>query len=152
MRGPQCVCGFKEYPNMTQLPAITLSSLDLDRLEQLLDALPREALAAHRTLMQELDRASVLEPDEIPPTVVTMNSTVRFRVEPEGREFQRTLVYPSKVNGNPESISVLAPVGSALLGLSVGDSIEWPTPRGEHMNVRIVEIVYQPEAAGELHR
>lgn len=137
---------------MTQLPAITLSSLDLDRLEQLLDALPREALAAHGTLMQELDRASVLEPGEIPPTVVTMNSTVRFRVEPEGREFQRTLVYPSKVNGDQENISVLAPIGSALLGLSVGDSIEWPTPRGEHMNVRIVEIVYQPEAAGELHR
>ncbi|WP_026289570.1 nucleoside diphosphate kinase regulator [Thioalkalivibrio sulfidiphilus] len=137
---------------MTEQPNITLSSLDLDRLEHLLDSLPREALANHRQLAAELERANVVEPSQVPPTLVTMNSRVRFRVEPEGREFQRTLVYPSGMDGDEEKISVLAPIGSALLGLSVGDSIAWPTPKGGEMNVRIMEILYQPEAAGELHR
>ncbi|MFW5453464.1 nucleoside diphosphate kinase regulator [Thioalkalivibrio sulfidiphilus] len=137
---------------MTQQPSITLSSLDLDRLEHLLDSLPREALASHRQLLAELERANVVEPSQVPPTLVTMNSRVRFRVEPEGREFQRTLVYPSGMDGDEEKISVLAPIGSALLGLSVGDSIAWPTPKGGEMNVRIMEILYQPEAAGEMHR
>ncbi|ACL72762.1 GreA/GreB family elongation factor [Thioalkalivibrio sulfidiphilus HL-EbGr7] len=137
---------------MTQQPSITLSSLDLDRLEHLLDSLPREALANHRQLLAELERANVVEPSQVPPTLVTMNSRVRFRVEPEGREFQRTLVYPSGMDGDEEKISVLAPIGSALLGLSVGDSIAWPTPKGGEMNVRIMEILYQPEAAGEMHR
>lgn len=137
---------------MTRLPSITLSSLDLERLERLLEALPRSAQDSHRTLMNELDRADVVHPDAVPPTVVTMNSRVRFRVEPGEQEFVRTLVYPSGHDGDPERISVLAPVGSALLGLSVGDSIQWPTPQGRPMTVRIIEILYQPEAAGALHR
>ncbi|OOG23627.1 nucleoside diphosphate kinase regulator [Thioalkalivibrio denitrificans] len=137
---------------MTQQPPITVSSLDLERLEQLLDGLPRDAQAAHQALREELNRANVVESDKIPPSVVTMNSTVRFRVEPEGNEFERTLVYPSGMDGSPERISVLAPIGSALLGLSVGDSIAWPSPRGGDMTVRIMEILYQPEAAGEMHR
>jgi regulator of nucleoside diphosphate kinase len=142
----------QENADMTQQPNITLSSLDLDRLEHLLDSLPREAHGNHRQLAAELDRAHVIEPAQVPPTLVTMNSRVRFRVEPEGREFQRTLVYPSGMDGDEEKLSVLAPIGSALLGLSVGDSIAWPTPKGGEMNVRIMEILYQPEAAGEMHR
>jgi regulator of nucleoside diphosphate kinase len=137
---------------MTQQPPITVSTRDLERLEHLLDSLPRDAQTGHRALRDELNRANVVEPDQVPPTVVTMNSTVRFRVEPEGSEFQRTLVYPSGMDGSPERVSVLAPIGSALLGLSVGDSIAWPSPRGGDMTVRIMEIIYQPEAAGEMHR
>ncbi|HSP00861.1 MAG TPA: nucleoside diphosphate kinase regulator [Thioalkalivibrio sp.] len=137
---------------MTQLPAITLSSLDLERLEHLLEALPKDDLATHQDLMAEFNRAQVVEPQQVPPTLVTMNSTVRFRVEPEGREFERTLVYPSGLDGSPEKISVLAPIGSALLGLSVGDSIPWATPRGGETTLRIMEILYQPEAAGAFHR
>ncbi|STR27468.1 Regulator of nucleoside diphosphate kinase [Janthinobacterium lividum] len=101
-------------------------------------------------LLDELGRAEVLEPQEIPPTVVTMNSTVRFTVENK-EEFCLTLVYPKDVEGQADRISVLAPVGSALLGLSVGDSIAWPMPGGV-VKVKIEEIVYQPERAGEYHR
>jgi regulator of nucleoside diphosphate kinase len=133
-------------------PVLILSSLDLQRLERLLESQPAEARAAHAALMEELERATVVEPGAVPPTVVTMNSTVRFRTEPDGKEFERTLVYPTGVDGSAEKVSVLAPIGSAMLGLSVGESIEWPAPRGGTMTVRIMEILYQPEAAGELHR
>jgi regulator of nucleoside diphosphate kinase len=133
-------------------PVLILSSLDLQRLERLLESQPAEARAAHAALIEEIERATVVEPGAVPPTVVTMNSTVRFRTEPDGKEFERTLVYPTGVDGSAEKVSVLAPIGSAMLGLSVGDSIEWPAPRGGTMTVRIMEILYQPEAAGELHR
>ena len=62
------------------------------------------------------------------------------------------LVYPKDSDGSPENISILAPVGSALLGLSQGDSIEWPKPGGGLMKVRVQEVTYQPERAGALHR
>jgi len=138
---------------MTQKrPQLTVSSLDLHRLEQLLDSLSAEARAAHASLIEELERAQMVEPGEVPPTVVTMNSTVRFRTEPDGREFERTLVYPGNADGSVEKVSVLAPIGSAMLGLAVGDSIDWPAPRGGTMTVRIMEILYQPEASGQLHR
>ncbi len=138
---------------MTQeRPQITVSSLDLHRLEQLLDSLSPEARATQASLVEELERAQVVEPGEVPPTVVTMNSTVRFRTEPDGKEFERTLVYPGSADGSAEKVSVLAPIGSAMLGLSVGESIDWPVPRGDTMTVRVMEILYQPEASGELHR
>jgi len=133
-------------------PVLILSSLDLQRLERLLESQPADTRAAHAALIEELERATVVEPGAVPPTVVTMNSTVRFGTEPDGKEFERTLVYPTGVDGSAEKVSVLAPIGSAMLGLSVGDSIEWPAPRGGTMTVRIMEILYQPEAAGELHR
>ncbi|KAB8045073.1 nucleoside diphosphate kinase regulator [Janthinobacterium aquaticum] len=135
---------------METKPKIVLSSQDLERLETLLYALGNSLSPDRAALLAELGRADVLEPQEIPPTVVTMNSTVRFTVE--GREqFCLTLVYPKDVDGQADRISVLAPVGSALLGLSVGDSISWPMPGGV-VQVKIEEIVYQPERAGEFHR
>jgi regulator of nucleoside diphosphate kinase len=133
-------------------PKIVVSSLDLERLQTLLDALPATAFPGKADLQAELDRAEIVEPGEIPPSVVTMNSTVRFAIDPSGEEFCLTLVYPKDVAADGDRISVLAPVGSALLGLAVGDRIEWPRPGGGVMQVRIVEVVYQPERAGELHR
>ncbi|MDV3239697.1 MAG: nucleoside diphosphate kinase regulator [Gammaproteobacteria bacterium] len=132
-------------------PNIVLTSQDLDRLEALLDSLPATAFPGKAELRAELDRAEVVEPQEIPPDVVTMNSTVRFALE-SGEEFCLTLVYPKDTDGSADRISVLAPVGSALLGLAAGDYIEWPRPGGGMMKVRIVEVVYQPERAGEYHR
>lgn len=111
-----------------------------------------KAFPGKAELEAELDRADVVEPQEIPPTVVTMNSTVKFRVHSSQEEFQLTLVYPKDVDQSGGTISVLAPVGSALLGLSQGDEIEWPKPGGGTIQVRIEEILYQPERAGEFHR
>jgi len=132
-------------------PKIVISSLDAERLESLLESLPEGAFPGRAALEAELLRADVVDPEQIPPTVVTMNSTVRFRVA-SAEDFNLTLVYPKDVGESGDRISVLAPVGSALLGLSQGDEIEWPKPGGGMLKVRIEEVTYQPERAGEFHR
>jgi len=136
---------------MDKRPGIILTSLDLDRLEAILDALPAETSPGKTELRAELDRAEVVEPEDVPPDVVTMNSKVRFVLE-SGEEFCLTLVYPQDIDGSADRISILAPVGSALLGLSAGEQIEWPRPGGGVMKVRLVEVIYQPERAGEFRR
>ncbi|MGF1613410.1 MAG: nucleoside diphosphate kinase regulator [Gammaproteobacteria bacterium] len=137
---------------MNSRPNLVISSLDADRLEELLESLPRGAFPGKAELEAELARAEIVDPKEIPPTVVSMNSTVRFRVESSSEEFTLTLVYPKDMDSSSSKISILAPVGSALLGLSQGDEIEWPKPGGGVLSVRIEEIVYQPERSGQYHR
>lgn len=136
---------------MDKQPKIIMTSQDLDRLEALLDTLPAVNFPGKAQLRAELDRAELVEPQDVPPDVVTMNSKVRFALK-SGEEFCLTLVYPKDMDGSTERISILAPVGSALLGLSAGERIEWPQPGGGMMKVRLVEVIYQPERAGELHR
>ena len=137
---------------MAKQTKVILTSQDFDRLEALLASLPPNAFPGKTALQAELERAEIVEPEKVPPDVVTMNSTVRFQLLETGEEFQLTLVYPKDVQGHADRISVLAPVGSALLGMSVGDELEWPKPGGGVSTVRVVEVVYQPERAGELHR
>ena len=137
---------------MMKKPNIVISSLDAERLEELLESLPKGAFAGKEDLEAELSRAEIVKPQDIPSTVVTMNSTVRFTVASSSEDFTLTLVYPKDIDGGSDKISVLAPVGSALLGLSQGDEIEWPKPGSGVLRVRIEEILYQPERAGEYHR
>ena len=135
-------------------PSILLSRLDCERLEALLEA-PGTADLDTSALAAELARAQSLEPAQRPSDVITMNSTARFRVldgSDEGQERELTLVYPRDVNGQADRVSILAPVGSALLGLRIDDTIEWPVPGGRTVRLKVLSIAYQPEAAGELHR
>lgn len=136
---------------MNKKPQILVSSLDAERLEKLLDAMPAQAFPGKADLESELFRAELQAPEAMPSDVVTMNSTVRFKVSSSNEEFSLRLVYPKDVEPHG-TVSVFAPVGSALLGLREGDEIEWPKPGGGVMNVMIEEIVYQPERAGELFR
>jgi regulator of nucleoside diphosphate kinase len=133
-------------------PHIIVSSQDLERLEALLDSLPASASESKAALLNELGRAEVVEPHEVPPSVVTMNSKVRFLIETSNEEFCLTLAYPKDVNEGSEKISVLSPVGSALLGLSIGSRIEWPRPDRAMLKVKILDVLYQPERSGDLHR
>ena len=137
---------------MVRKPQIILSSQDVDRIEALLAVIPASAFPGKAELQAELDRADVVDPQDIPPQVVTMNSTVRFSMVETGKEFCLTLVYPRDMDGSADKLSIFAPVGSALLGLSVGDELAWPGPGGKSMTVQVKDIVYQPESAGELHR
>ena len=137
---------------MARKPQIILSSLDVDRIEALLAAIPSSVFPGKVDLQAELDRADVVPPEEMPADVVTMNSTVRFSIEETHQEFCLTLVYPRDMVGSADRLSIFAPVGSALLGLAIGDELAWPGPGGKAMTVRVKEIVYQPESAGELHR
>jgi regulator of nucleoside diphosphate kinase len=137
---------------MTHRPEITISSLDLERIYTLIESFPANGFAGKDDLEAELGRANVVEPAEVPPTLVTMNSTVKFSVASTKNKFELTLVYPKDVDASGKTISILAPVGSALLGLSQGDEIEWPKPGGGLLKVKIQEVVYQPEQAGEFQR
>lgn len=132
-------------------PTITLSSLDMDRLEALMDKLPSNHVGLD-ILKAELDRADVLEPQDMPSNVVTMNSTVSFTLLESNHSQTLTLVYPKEADGSADKVSVFAPVGTALLGLRIGDVLEMPTPTGKAMSVRVNAITYQPESAGQLHR
>jgi regulator of nucleoside diphosphate kinase len=133
-------------------PNIIISETDAKRLEALLESLPLDAFPGRAALEEELDRADIVDSRELPPDVVTMNSRIRFKVASSDEEFALTLVYPKDVDESGGTISVLAPVGSALLGLSQGDEIEWPRPGGGALRVKLEEILYQPERAGEFHR
>ncbi len=137
---------------MSNKPPIVVSARDMDRLETLLEKLPEHAFPGVEALRAELDRAEIVAPADVPPTVVTMNSTVRFRMAGSDEDFRLTLVYPHDADGSAGKLSILAPVGSALLGLAVGDEIEWPRPGGGSMQLTIAEVLYQPERAGELYR
>ena len=132
-------------------PALLLSRLDCDRIEALLED-PRNADIDTSKLEAELARAQVVEPGQMPADVITMNSTARFRDEASGDEREMTLVYPHDADGTPGKVSILAPVGSALLGLRTGQAIDWPMPGGNSTRLRVLEIRYQPEAAGEYNR
>jgi regulator of nucleoside diphosphate kinase len=133
-------------------PTITVSWLDLERLERLLDRLPAAQAGARDALLGELGRAELVEPWEMPPDVVTMNSRVRFCFDDAEEEVILTLTYPKDMHDSGEQLSVLTPVGTALLGLRVGDSIAWQRPDGGSFKVTVRGIEYQPERAGELHR
>lgn len=135
---------------MTTSPSITVTRLDLQRLERLLDSLDEYGPAAE-ALEAELARATVVGHDEVPPGVVTMNSTVRCREESSGKEYHLTLVYPADLGGEGK-VSILAPVGTALLGLTTGQSIDWPAPSGKTLKLTLLEVEYQPEAAGDFDR
>lgn len=134
-------------------PSITVSWLDLERIERLLDRLPAAQAGARDALFDELGRADMVEPWEMPSDVVSMNSRVRFCFAgAEDEEFTLTLSYPKDMQDDGEQVSVLTPVGTALLGLRIGDSIAWQRPGGGDFVIRVLGIEYQPERAGELHR
>jgi regulator of nucleoside diphosphate kinase len=133
-------------------PPIVVSSRDFERIDALLDEPARRDFPGAAALRGELSRAQIVEPDRIPGDVVTMNSTARVVDESSGEEYRLTLVYPRDVDGDPGKVSVLAPVGSAIHGLRVGQSIRWPMPGGSERVLRIAEILHQPEASGQLHR
>lgn len=128
-------------------PPIIVTRLDLQRLERLIDSL-HDAHPAAEALEAELSRARVVDEHEVPPGVVTMNSRVRCREELSGHEYILKLVYPNDA-GAEDTVSILAPVGTALLGLSVGQHIDWPGPGGKSLRLTLLAVEYQPEAAGD---
>ena len=137
---------------MNTRPEIIISTTDAQRLEALLASLPNDHFFGRDELEAELGRATIVEPGDMPPNVVTMNSTVKFTIESSNTDFELTLVYPKDAGASDKTVSILAPVGSALLGLSQGDEIDWPKPGGGLTRVKVKEVIYQPERAKEFQR
>jgi regulator of nucleoside diphosphate kinase len=98
-------------------------------------------------LAAELERAEVVSPRDMPADVITMNSKVLLTDIASGEALELTLVYPQDSTTDVNNISVLAPIGTAMIGYRVGDVIEWDTPDGK-TSLKVEKILYQPEAAG----
>ena len=134
---------------MAQNSNIAISSTDRDQLLQLINSvrLNRRVSIEHvHALEGELARAKVVAPARLPADVISMNSTVWFR-DVDTDEIERfVLVYPHDADIRRDRISVLAPVGTALLGYQVGDVIRWRVPQGN----RRLEIVKVAQPAPEL--
>lgn len=128
-------------------PDIIISESDAEKLDELLAKVSQKDFPGKGNLEKELDRATIVPSSQIPENLVTMNSRVRFKDVNSDKSFTMTLVYPKNA-GQENTVSVLAPMGSALLGLSVGQQISWPKPAGGVMTVEIEEILYQPERDG----
>ncbi len=134
---------------------IYITEFDLNRLTELLGVWQTFKGSMNtsihlESLMEELDRAHIVLPKDIPADVVTMNSRVRLLDMSKGEELMYTLVFPRDADAVTGKISILAPVGTALFGYRVGDMIEWPVSLGTK-TLKIEEILYQPEAAGDFH-
>ena len=132
---------------MRNKPAITVTRLDMQRLEQMLDNLD-DYDAAAEALEAELARANFVGHTEIANDIVTMNSKAHFHEASTATDYQLTLTYPEQ-GGGAGNVSVLAPIGTALLGLSVRQSIDWQTAKGKTLKLTLTKVEYQPEAQGD---
>ncbi|GKX51963.1 nucleoside diphosphate kinase regulator [Budvicia aquatica] len=130
-------------------PAIIINELDAERIDMLLEHPEFASSPVAQALNSEIDRAEIVAPEKIPADVVTMNSRVRFIDLSNQEERVRTLVFPNALKDSSEQISVMAPIGAALLGLRVGDNISWHLPNDTVAKIKVLELLYQPEAAGE---
>ncbi len=128
-------------------PSIIVSSHDLARLDAMLESPVHARNPAAVTLGDELNRAQIVAPDQVPPGTVTMHATVQCEDELTGDVHTLTLVYPHEANVDLGRVSVLAPVGTALLGLTIGQSIDWTAPGGRKLRLRVRQVD-SPSLAG----
>lgn len=130
---------------------IYVTEVDKKRLQKLIDE-AKEFEVGHKeyllNLEYELNRAQVVFPEKIPNDVITMNSKVALKDLDSGEEIIFTLVYPADADLNADKISIFAPVGTAIIGYRLGDIIEWKVPAGM-VRLEVVNLLYQPEAAGD---
>jgi regulator of nucleoside diphosphate kinase len=127
------------YPT-PELPPITLNTVDAERLLRLADIARRRFPAAAEFLSREVERANVVSPPQMLPGVVAMGSEVEFRDDTTGQVRRVTLVYPHEADVSAGRISVLTPIGAALIGLSVSQSIEWETLLGERRSLTVLSV------------
>ena len=114
-----------------KMPKIVLSAEDYEGLHSLARAASNRLPDLAAELAEEIGRAQVLAKGEVPERSVRMNSEVEFRDHTTGKVRTVTLVYPNEADISAGKISVMTPVGTALIGLPVGETISWETPNGE---------------------
>lgn len=137
---------------MTKESTIYITEVDLARLRKLIEAARDSGVDSNMPYMNkledELDRANIVDPKEIPMDAITMRSKVRLKDLESRKEMIYSLVFPNEADVDEGRISVLAPVGTAMIGYRVGDIIEWEVPSGLR-RLKVEEVLYQPEASGD---
>ncbi len=132
---------------------IYITDFDMKRLRQLLEgtkAWNEKDREYMEDLEEELDRAIVVSSKEVPPEVVTMNSELQVKDLATGKKMTFRLVFPSDADFERGKVSILAPIGTALIGYRAGDMVDWKVPSGIR-RFQIEKVLYQPEAAGDYH-
>jgi regulator of nucleoside diphosphate kinase len=139
----------KKKPQRTT--SIYITEPDYERLSGLIE-ITRERNGVDQEYLNnlevELDRAEIVDPKHISPDVITMRSKVRLKDLVSGEANTYSLVFPTEANFSEGRISILAPIGTAILGYKLGDVIEWPVPSGLR-RLKVDQVLYQPEAAGD---
>jgi regulator of nucleoside diphosphate kinase len=137
---------------MTKEATIYITEVDLGRLRKLIDLAKYSSVNWNKPYLKrledEMDRAEVVASQEIPKDTITMMSTARLKDLDSGKEMIYSLVFPNEADADEGRISILAPVGTAMIGYRVGDVIEWQVPSGLR-RLKVEEIIYQPEASGD---
>ncbi|MBW8375845.1 nucleoside diphosphate kinase regulator [Stenotrophomonas maltophilia] len=127
-------------------PSIIVSSHDMDRLDAMLESPTVSQTPAGIALAEELNRATVVAPDQVPEGTVMMHSRVECEDELQNEKHVLTLVYPREADVEQGKVSILAPVGTALLGLSIGQTMDWVAPGGRKLRLRVTAVHHQPHA------
>lgn len=125
--------------SMNSLPPVFITAHDYERLSHLAFAAANDAPEVSAFLNGELARATVISADTVSPAIVRMGSDVTFRDESTGKLRRVTLVYPEDADISAGRISVMTPVGAALVGIAEGDSIEWQTRSG---GTRVLSVLH----------
>jgi len=137
---------------MAKESTIYITEVDLARLRKLIEAARDSGVDSNMPYMNkledELDRANIVDPKEIPMDAITMRSKVRLKDLESRKEMIYSPVFPNEADVDEGRISVLAPVGTAMIGYRVGDIIEWEVPSGLR-RLKVEEVLYQPEASGD---
>lgn len=129
----------------TPAPRLAIRRDDYEKLSALAGTHADPDVA--RALSEELDRAEVVDQDRLSPDVVAMNRTVEFRDEATGRNRRVTLVYPRDADILAGKLSVLTPIGAALIGMAEGESIDWETRDGQPRTLTVLRVMAQDAVA-----
>ncbi|MEZ4900208.1 MAG: nucleoside diphosphate kinase regulator [Saprospiraceae bacterium] len=130
---------------------LIINRLDYARIKKSINDAKQSASISNmeaEKLLKELDVAEIVDPEAVPNNVVTMNSIVKISFLHNDKQVQLQIVYPDQANLKKQKVSIFSPVATALIGYKVADEIEWVVPTGL-TRIRIDEIIYQPEAAGD---
>ncbi|MGO4570932.1 nucleoside diphosphate kinase regulator [Microvirga sp. 2TAF3] len=121
-------------------PPIKINAQDHERLLKLAEVAAARMPEVSDYLLTELERARIIPAASKTPSLVSMGSTVTFRDEQTGRTERVTLVFPDQANIDQKRISILTPIGAALIGLSEGQSITWPTRTGKEHRLHVIAV------------
>lgn len=130
---------------------VTLTKNDYTRIyKAITDAKNSKTINSNEAekLLSELSKAEIVPSEKIDKDVVTMNSEVKLFFKNTQKEQSFKIVYPQDANLKENKISIFSPIATALIGYKIGDEIEWIVPGGM-TKIKIVDLIYQPEAAGD---
>lgn len=123
---------------MASKPKILLAKDVYEKLSRLIDSVPDDIITDQ--LIDELERAKKVASNKLPADVVTMHSEVTFTVWSTGKTFTYTLVYPTELDSTSNKLSVLSPIGSAIIGLQKGQKIDWPISKTQQTTVTVNDV------------